>query len=127
MTGSNKDKRHFSRVPFDCADTTITAGDSTWQTQLVDICLNGALLVRPMDWNPAVGSECRVEIRLNGDDAIITMMKAFVAHCEDDRVGVRSGTIDIESIAHLRRLVELNLGDPELVNRELAELGKSRN
>jgi len=127
MSGINKEKRLFSRVPFDCDDTMVTAGDSTWQTQLVDICLNGALLVRPEDWNPAIGSECKVEIRLSGGDATITMMQASVAHCHDDKVGVRSEAMDLDSISHLRRLVELNLGDPELVHRELAELGKSRN
>ena len=126
MTGSNKEKRNFSRVPFDCEETTISAGDSTWQTQLVDICLNGALLIRPPEWNPAIGSECAIQIRLNGDNAMITMLSASVAHCHGDKVGVCSEAIDIDSISHLRRLVELNLGDPELVNRELAELGKSR-
>jgi len=124
MTGINKEKRHFSRVSFDCEDIIITAGDSSWQTQLIDICLNGALLARPKEWTPSVGSECRVDIRLN-EDAVITMAQAFVAHCENDRVGVRSAIMDVESISHLRRLVELNLGDPELVHRELAELGKS--
>jgi len=125
MTGSNKEKRHFSRVPFDSNDATITAGESTWQTQLIDICLNGALLVRPEEWNPAIGSECSIEIKLDGENAIITILKATVVHCEGNRIGIRRDSIDIDSISHLRRLVELNLGDPELVNRELAELGKS--
>ena len=108
MTGTSKEKRHFSRVPFDCDNITITVGDSTWQTELVDICLNGALLVRPAEWTPTVGSECRVDIRLN-DDAVITMMQAFVAHSDDDRVGVRSATIDVDSISHLRRLVDWSI------------------
>ena len=127
MSGSNKEKRHFSRVPFGCNDTTITVDDSAWQTQLIDICLNGALLARPDEWIPTIGSECRVEIKLDGENTVITIIKATVVHCEDDRIGVRIETIDIESISHLRRLVELNLGDPEMVNRELAELGRSRN
>jgi hypothetical protein len=126
MSGNNKEKRHFSRVPFDTNDATITAGESTWQTQLIDICLNGALLIRPDGWTPAIGSECSIEIKLDGDNAVITIIKATVVHSEGDRIGVRRDMIDVESISHLRRLVELNLGDPELVNREMAELGKSR-
>lgn len=125
MTGNYKEKRHYSRIPFECDGITITTGDSTWQTELIDICLNGALLVRPEGWNPAIGSDCRVDIRLN-DDVVITMMQASVAHNHHDRVGIRSEVIDLDSISHLRRLVELNLGDPELVHRELAELDKSR-
>jgi len=31
--------------------------------------------------------------------------------------------IDLDSISHLRRLVELNLGDEALLERELAALG----
>jgi hypothetical protein len=38
-------------------------------------------------------------------------------------VGLHCRHIDIESLAHLRRLIELNLGDPALLERELAALG----
>ena len=38
-------------------------------------------------------------------------------------VGVRdAGHIGLESIEHLRRLIELNLGDPEELERELGAL-----
>jgi len=47
-----------------------------------------------------------------------------VAHVEGGRVGLRRTHIDIESVTHLRRLVELNLGDPALLERELHELGE---
>jgi hypothetical protein len=121
MSSTNREQRHFSRVPFDCA-ADITCNGSHWSTQLVDICLNGVLLARPDGWTPTVGSECKVEIKLNGQDVLITMEQAVVAHIQSDRVGVKCENIDIDSIAHLRRLVELNLGDPELVNRELHTL-----
>lgn len=121
MSSTNREQRHFSRVPFDCA-ADITCDDSRWSTQIVDICLNGVLLARPGDWTPDVGSECKVQIKLDGQDALITMEQASVAHVHADRVGVKCENIDIDSIAHLRRLVELNLGDPELVNRELHTL-----
>jgi len=31
--------------------------------------------------------------------------------------------IDLDGLTHLRRLLELNMGDPEEMHRELAELG----
>jgi len=31
-------------------------------------------------------------------------------------------TIDVDSMTHLRRLIELNLGDPTLLERELKAL-----
>jgi hypothetical protein len=45
-----------------------------------------------------------------------------VAHIEDDRVGVSCSHIDLDSAAHLRRLVELNLGDEAQLHRELQAL-----
>jgi hypothetical protein len=50
-------------------------------------------------------------------------MDVTVAHCESEHVGFHCDHIDIDSITHLRRLVELNLGDPELLERELSALG----
>ncbi|HXK57002.1 MAG TPA: PilZ domain-containing protein, partial [Gammaproteobacteria bacterium] len=38
-------------------------------------------------------------------------------------LGLRCVSIDMESIGHLRRLVELNLGDAELLHRDLESLG----
>jgi hypothetical protein len=52
-------------------------------------------------------------------------MKAVVAHIEKGSAGFRCDKIEAESAVHLRRLVELNLGDEELLHRELAALGKS--
>jgi hypothetical protein len=37
--------------------------------------------------------------------------------------GLRWKHIDVDSLTHLRRLLELNLTDPGLLNRELADLG----
>jgi hypothetical protein len=39
------------------------------------------------------------------------------------RIGYRWEKIDLDSFSQLKRLVELNLGDPELLNRELSALG----
>ena len=39
-------------------------------------------------------------------------------HC----VGLLCRTIDLDSVTHLRRLIELQLGAPSLLERDLAEL-----
>jgi hypothetical protein len=49
-------------------------------------------------------------------------MNTRVAHLENTHVGLRCESIDLDSMAHLRRLLELNSGDPELVERELSAL-----
>ena len=48
-----------------------------------------------------------------------------MTHAEAGRIGFRIEHIDMDSVAHLRRLVELNLGDPDLLKRDLAALGES--
>jgi hypothetical protein len=53
-------------------------------------------------------------------------MAGEVVHREWTLVGVRCVEIDLESISHLRRLVELNLGDAELLHRELSALVRPR-
>jgi hypothetical protein len=53
-------------------------------------------------------------------------MQGELVHREGHQVGLRCREIDIESIAHLRRLVELNLGDEDLLERELSALISSR-
>jgi hypothetical protein len=50
-------------------------------------------------------------------------MDVEVAHQENDEMGLNCKDIDVDSITHLRRLVELNLGDPKLLERELSALG----
>ncbi|BCO33231.1 hypothetical protein TspCOW1_33340 [Thiohalobacter sp. COW1] len=113
-------RRRFTRIPFD-ADARLSAGDRQWPVELLDISLKGALIARPDDWDGRTEGPFRLELRL-GEDAVIAM-DVSVAHQEEDRLGLRCEDIDLDSITHLRRLVELNLGNPDLLERELASLG----
>lgn len=49
-------------------------------------------------------------------------MEISLAWARDGLLGFECQHIDLDSISHLRRLVELNLGDEELLERELALL-----
>ncbi|MCZ6552415.1 MAG: PilZ domain-containing protein, partial [SAR324 cluster bacterium] len=62
-----------------------------------------------------------LDINLGAPDAVISM-DCEIAYLTADRVGLRCVTIDLDSIAHLRRLIELNSGDPKQVERELSLL-----
>lgn len=117
------ERRHFSRIPFD-APVTLRApgGGRRWESQLLDISLKGALVKHPADWDCTIGDAVSLEVPL-GVGAASIHMDVVVAHVEPQRLGLRCAHIDIDSIAHLRRLVELNLGDPELLNREFSSLG----
>ena len=58
------------------------------------------------------------------ESAVDLFMDVTVAHLNGTSVGVRCVTIDIDSASHLRRLLELNLGDADLLSRELTELSE---
>lgn len=114
------DQRQFSRVPFD-ASATLTNSQHHWETELLDLSLKGALVRRPVDWSGFVGNDYRLHVHLAED--VEVDMDVTVAHVEDDRVGLTCRDIDVDSVTHLRRLLELNLGNADLLDRELAALG----
>ncbi len=51
-------------------------------------------------------------------------MHIAVVHEHEDETGLQCNAIDIDSVTHLRRLVELNLGDSEQLNKELSQLSR---
>lgn len=117
----NEDHRHFTRIPFQSQVHLVgTARD--WYCTLLDISLRGVLIARPDNWNANIDDHFLVELLLSSSDIQIRM-EVSVAHMEDDHVGFRCEHIDLDSITHLRRLVELNIGNTDILNRELAALG----
>ncbi|MEJ2395552.1 MAG: PilZ domain-containing protein [Candidatus Thiodiazotropha sp.] len=115
------ERRRFHRILFD-APTRIETADSSLQTRLLDISLKGALAVTPENWQPQAGEPVTLHVILDEGGIEITM-HALCAHIEADQVGFLCDEIDMDSISRLRRLVELNIGDEELLQRDLAALG----
>lgn len=113
------EKRPFSRIQFH-APAVIRQGDQQWDSEVLDISLKGVLLALPdtvvLDTERAID----LEIRLN--EEIEIDMQCRIAHRENDHLGLACQKIDLESIQHLRRLMELNLGDAAAMERELSEL-----
>ncbi|CCQ10776.1 hypothetical protein PALB_16430 [Pseudoalteromonas luteoviolacea B = ATCC 29581] len=58
---------------------------------------------------------------LSGSDIEIAM-QVEVRHIEDNHLGLHCSQIDLESVTHLKRLIELNLGDDTILHRELEQL-----
>jgi hypothetical protein len=118
--GSNDNRRRFSRISFHRAAELVLGADRV-PVDVIDISLNGALLQVPAAFNGRRGQPCSLNIRLEPSESYIRMV-GEMAHVEPGRVGVRREEIDLESMAHLRRLVELNLGDAGLLDREFDAL-----
>ena len=114
------DKRKFSRIPFDTTVHLVSA-EGSWNCQLLDISLKGLLATMPADWQAKTGDLYLVEMLTENEEATIRM-EVSVMHTEDNHAGFRCEHIDLDSISHLRRLVEWNLGDSAVLDRALSEL-----
>jgi len=121
MTEHNLENRRFSRIPFDTR-TTIVGPECSWESHLIDISLKGALVVQPQDWCGADGDRFILEIELGDNADVIISMDVQAVHIKEGQIGCECLDIDVDSISHLRRLLELNLGNADLLERELSAL-----
>jgi PilZ domain len=114
------ERRQFSRVSFDApAQLTVLQGKHT--AKVLDLSFKGALVSLPEPTRWPVGTSCQLTLHLAELDVSIGML-AEVAHTEDTLLGLQCRSIDLDSITHLRKLIELNLSDPALLERDLHAL-----
>ena len=116
-------KRRFSRIAFD-TEVHLVSAERDWYSNLIDISLKGMLITIPKNWNGKVGDSYLAEL-IMGDKETVIRMEVSVTHVTKTTAGFHCEYIDLDSISHLRRLIELNIGDPEILNRELTELSDS--
>lgn len=110
------ERRQFSRILFD-TKASLTQGINIWTTKIHDLSLNGALVEKPADFALGDGA-LFLSFSLPDSDIELTM-EAELAYKEKGQLGLSCIHIDVDSISHLRRMLELNLGDSALLNREL--------
>lgn len=116
--------RIFSRVPFS-APVTLHLAERTLDVTLLDIALKGALVRTETPENLQLQQPCQLVLPLNDDGEGIEMAGKIV-HLEANHVGMKCEDIDLPSLTRLRRLLELNTGDAELMDRELSLLFAKR-
>ena len=119
MSDSHSNRRQFKRIDFE-ADTLLSQGSIVWSAHLIDLSLKGLLLQRPGNWDDSSAGIFRIDIRLAANANV--EMDAELVHRGKDRLGFKCLHIGLESIQHLRRLIELNLADAQELERELGAL-----
>ncbi len=117
---SSDERRRFSRITFH-RPAELEALGGRASCEVLDVSLQGALLETPASFRGAVVETCKLTIRLDAQDAVVRM-DGQIVHREGVQVGIRCTGLDLDSIAHLRRIVELNLGDDAMLHRELSAL-----
>ena len=116
----SQEKRRFVRIAF-LGPASIAYGGVETECYVLDISLKGVLIDVPPSVKAKVNEPCSVTVRLGAGDAHVTM-RGEIVHMTGNHLGVRCEEMDLESATHLRRLVELNLGDDALLQRQLAAL-----
>ena len=114
-----KNRRQFWRAHFH-SPVQLAAHGQVSEADLYDISLKGALLKVPEGWQGKAGDRCQLRLNLAADATI--SMAATIAHVAGRRIGLHCDNIDLDSVTHLRRLVALNSGDAQLLDRELTSL-----
>lgn len=118
------EKRHFRRAEFGSRGV-VGLPDGSVAFELIDVSLRGAL-INPRDASLLdIGTRATLSIELPASAERITA-EAECVHREHEYFGFRFTMIDIDSITHLRRLIELNTPEDGELDRELAFLVRSR-
>ncbi|MBS1189989.1 MAG: hypothetical protein H6R10_1781 [Rhodocyclaceae bacterium] len=114
------ERRQFTRIAFR-TNARLSLANGEIDVEVVDISLKGAL-VRPLAGLFAqVGIDAILEVSLDESGNAIRM-DATIVHRQGDYLGLACREIDLDSVTHLRRLVELNIGDESVLHRELTAL-----
>jgi hypothetical protein len=125
---SNQWPRHrrFTRIPFHVPARLEVKDGAKLPCALVNVSLKGALVELSQGPVPATGSTCAVTIDLDPGSGARIRMDGDVAHQRGLQVGIRCDELDLESVQHLRRILEFNVGDEAVVLKELGELVAER-
>jgi hypothetical protein len=120
MTSTADERRRFSRITFHRpAELDVRIAQGT--CEVLDVSFKGALVEVPYGFAAHVGQRCTLVIHLDAGEAEIRM-EGEIVHREGTQAGIRCVEIDLDSMSHLRRLVELNVGDENVLHRELSAL-----
>lgn len=111
--------RRFLRSVFQAPARLNLAGYMR-EVQVLDVSLKGALVDMGVVAPCPVGVRGRLRLQLS--PACFIAMDVAVTRVSGSRLGLQCLHIDLDSVTHLRQLIERNSQDPTLLARELSVL-----
>ena len=111
------ERRNYHRVPF-TTDAEILCNNKKYKGELLDISLKGALILGAGHIQLTEGNRCDLTIHLL-ETEIALKFEADLIHIDENKLGFRFVSEDTETAMHLRRLLELNIGSSEDIEREI--------
>jgi c-di-GMP-binding flagellar brake protein YcgR len=115
------DNRKYSRVDFKIA-CKYKSGGREIPCRLVNLSLKG-LLAEIEDQHDIEPREGIIEMKLLNSDITI-YFEAEIVHKKGNQIGFRFTKTDVESMTHLRAILEANTGNPDKIDEELHSLVK---
>lgn len=119
------ERRRFSRIVYR-TPAIVVQGEQTINASISDLSLHGLLITSDQAYELNLDKQIDVEFALLGSDITI-QLSGNIVEINSNMIRLSIDHIDIESIGYLKRLVELNVGDDELLYRDiehLSELGE---
>jgi len=110
------ERRRHTRVDFR-ADARLSADATAWPCELLNVSIKGALLTRPENFPGGDGDRCLLSIALDGGAAV--EMEVNVVRVEQEKIACDWDMFDVAGFVQLRKMLERQLKDPKLVEREL--------
>lgn len=117
-----ENRRQFTRILFSIK-AEMEIEENIYHVSIHDISLNGALITAIESEQPLKGKLGTLHFLLSDKESEVNMNIAVI-HQEENETGLQCNSIDIDSVTHLRRLVELNLGNSEQLSKELSQLSR---
>lgn len=117
---STQNRRQFDRVLYS-ATATIAQERKQWNTIIEDLSIHGVLTSCPNDWKETDSDEYIIQFVLPDVHDQIRIDAILVAY-DSTHLRFQIKEIDIDSLTDLRRIVELNSGENDLMTRNIEEL-----
>jgi len=115
---ANKEKRAVHRVPF-ISSIKLDIDRQTINSLLLNISLMGALIDIENTDRIFLNKTCEIELNL-GAGILLNLTGCVVRHNKRNHtIGVMWEQMDIDTAVHLKRLLELNLGDHQLIEQDI--------
>lgn len=118
------ERRKYSRVNFQGHCSLVLDNVSKqhdFDASLIDISFKGALVSIAATDLDLTNETLHLHLKLEGSD-ITLLLNGVVSHQHDHLLGINFTTIDIDSMTHLKRIIEFNIGSDEDMHREFAQL-----
>jgi hypothetical protein len=121
----SRERRCYPRFPFH-SSAILTLFPIYHDATLIDLSMRGALVELDIAATIDLGAPCTLRV-LGNEGRQVLEVEALTAYCSaDGRVGLELVQLAPGVMNALRRLIEMNLGTPKLLERDLCALLKPR-